>query len=235
MRKGYNRPHTNKIGIRTLSRKQKVSGRRGESSVASVLSQLPSYYIVINNVLLKQGSMKIPYINGQEHIGKKVSNNGETYEIVQRTTQIDHVVVSPFGIFVIETKNHSGMIFGDQFGKYWTQVLIGLNKRTTFANPVAQNDGHIKALSKALNLPVNCMTGFVVFANEKANIIKVHHLCCDINSLPYIIENYNRPLWTMQDTMNIAKAIQEMNSSSKYNDAKHVKYVNRLKEINGGM
>ncbi|MCA9351348.1 NERD domain-containing protein [Patescibacteria group bacterium] len=65
------------------------------------------------------------------------------------STQIDHVVVSPYGIFVIETKDYSGWIFGDQFGKVWTQTLPGKNKHT-FQNPFRQNYRHIKILQEYL-------------------------------------------------------------------------------------
>jgi len=41
------------------------------------------------------------------------------------TAQIDHVVVSPFGIFVIETKNMAGWIFGDERSRQWTQSIYG--------------------------------------------------------------------------------------------------------------
>lgn len=39
------------------------------------------------------------------------------------TTQIDHIVVSPYGIFVIETKAYGGWIFGDRRQKQWTQTF----------------------------------------------------------------------------------------------------------------
>lgn len=225
----------NKMSEKTLVKKQKESGRQGENNVAYILSQLPPSYIVFNNVLLKQGKMKIPYVYGQQHIGRKVVKNGRAFEVVQKTTQIDHVVVSPFGIFVIETKNHSGIIFGDANGSCWTQVLAGINKRATFTNPIIQNMGHIRALSNMLNIPPNYMAGIVVFANERAGLANVAHLCCNLETLPYAIARYNTPIWSMQETMYIAQTIQALNSSSKYNDAKHVKYVNKLKTFHGGV
>lgn len=60
------------------------------------------------------------------------------------TTQIDHIVTSPFGIFVIETKHYKGWIFGSENEKQWTQVIY--NRREKLYNPVWQNYGHIKAL-----------------------------------------------------------------------------------------
>lgn len=66
------------------------------------------------------------------------------------TTQIDHVFVSPFGIFVLETKNMSGWIFGGEKQKQWTQHFP--RKRFQFQNPIHQNYKHVKALQEALGL-----------------------------------------------------------------------------------
>lgn len=66
------------------------------------------------------------------------------------TTQIDHIILSPYGLFVIETKNMKGWIFGSEHEKYWTQNLYG--KKYTFQNPLLQNYRHLKALEEVLNL-----------------------------------------------------------------------------------
>ena len=75
--------------------------------------------------------------------------NNLTLQKVDGSSQIDHVVVSPYGVFVIETKDYSGWIFGSKEGKVWTQVLPGGNKNT-FQNPIRQNFSHIKTLQKHL-------------------------------------------------------------------------------------
>ena len=49
------------------------------------------------------------------------------------TTQIDHVVVSRFGLFVIETKNMKGWIYGSPFQAQWTQVIY--RHKSQFQNP----------------------------------------------------------------------------------------------------
>src|SRR5687767_10303839 len=58
------------------------------------------------------------------------------------TAQIDHVVVSSFGIFFIETKNYSGWSFGDARQRNWTQVVYRFRQK--FYNPLWQNYGHVK-------------------------------------------------------------------------------------------
>jgi len=80
------------------------------------------------------------------------------------TTQIDHVLVSVFGIFVIETKNMSGWIFGDERSPKWTQSIYG--KKFQFQNPLRQNYRHTKALEEFLNLPESCFHPIVFFIGE---------------------------------------------------------------------
>lgn len=63
-------------------------------------------------------------------------------------TQIDHVIVSTYGIFVIETKGHTGYIFGSKQSKMWTQCKYG-GVRSSFNSPTRQNYGHKQA---ALNV-----------------------------------------------------------------------------------
>lgn len=64
------------------------------------------------------------------------------------TTQIDHILLSPYGIFVIETKNYQGWIFGGERQKSWTQKLY--KKSFKFQNPLHQNYKHIKVLELIL-------------------------------------------------------------------------------------
>lgn len=78
-------------------------------------------------------------------------------------TEIDLLAIDYCGIFVFESKNFSGMIFGSQEDKDWTQVQRK-NKRT-FYNPIKQNTSHINALK--LNLkqyPQIQFYNFVVFS-----------------------------------------------------------------------
>lgn len=59
-----------------------------------------------------------------------------------QTTQIDHILLSPYGIFVIETKNYKGWIFGGEHQKIWTQKIY--KKSYKFQNPLHQNYKHQK-------------------------------------------------------------------------------------------
>ena len=64
------------------------------------------------------------------------------------TTQIDHILLSPYGIFIIETKNYKGWIFGSERQKLWTQKIF--KKSYKFQNPLHQNYKHQKVLEQVL-------------------------------------------------------------------------------------
>lgn len=77
------------------------------------------------------------------------------------TTQIDHVFVSRFGIFVVETKNYSGWIFGGENQATWTQKIFKTTNK--FQNPLRQNFKHIKALESLTGLPLETFHSVIVF------------------------------------------------------------------------
>ena len=77
------------------------------------------------------------------------------------STQIDHVVVSKFGIFTIETKDKTGWIFGDADQDEWTQVIF--NNKIKFQNPLRQNYRHTKALAEFLGIEHTKIHSIIVF------------------------------------------------------------------------
>jgi restriction system protein len=97
------------------------------------------------------------------------------------TTQIDHIYVSPFGIFVIETKNMSHWIFGNATRPTWTQQIY--RTKVPFRNPLHQNYGHIKALEALLEIPEHMFKSIVVFAGDstfKTAMPDEVHTCDDL-------------------------------------------------------
>ncbi len=112
-------------------------GAAGERAVSRILSCLPqSEYRVFNDVLLNN-----PFGG---------------------TTQIDHIVVSQFGVFVIETKNFGGKVYGGTKAMFWKEYFRG--KEYKFYNPVQQNNTHIAVLRENLasfvNIPFFSLVAF---------------------------------------------------------------------------
>jgi restriction system protein len=92
------------------------------------------------------------------------SINNVTIPTANGTTQIDHVIVSKYGVFVVETKNIKGWIYGDEKQAQWTQVLYG--KKYHFQNPLRQNYRHTKALSEFLGIEHSKIHSVVMFWSE---------------------------------------------------------------------
>ena len=117
----------------------KQKGKRGEKLVARRLRKgLPDEYLILNDIYL-------PLPDGT-------------------TTQIDHVVVSQYGVFVVETKTYSGWIFGDEKSAQWAQSIY--RKKSRFQNPMRQNYKHICALADNLGIDKSYFTGVVAFTGD---------------------------------------------------------------------
>lgn len=91
--------------------------------------------------------------------------NHVTIPMKDGTTQIDHILVSRFGVFVIETKDFSGWIFANANQANWTQVLF--KAKFKFQNPIQQNFRHVSAVQELLDfLPPGAVKSAVVFTGE---------------------------------------------------------------------
>jgi len=91
--------------------------------------------------------------------------NHVTLRMDDGTTQVDHVLVSRFGVFVIETKDFSGWIFAKATDNTWTQVHFRL--RFNFQNPIRQNYRHVLAIRGLLDfLPPEAIKSVVVFSGD---------------------------------------------------------------------
>lgn len=88
------------------------------------------------------------------------------------TTEIDLVMIDETGIYVFESKNYSGWIFGDEKSKMWTQSLQR-RKKYRFFNPIWQNKAHITALHKYLaNYDESFYKSYIVFS-ERCRLRKI--------------------------------------------------------------
>lgn len=117
-------------------------------------------YLILLIIAILLIKYLLPKIKG--HIGELLIRfillflNRKEYKIINNVrifynglmSQIDHIVVSKYGIFVIETKNYKGWIFGNEYSYEWTQVIF--NNKYKLYNPIRQNIGHIKALKAHL-------------------------------------------------------------------------------------
>lgn len=91
----------------------------------------------------------------------------------QKGTEADIIYINSSGVYIIESKNYSGRIYGRADNNQWTQTLIGAGgtEKSKFYNPIWQNEKHINAikllLDKYEDLPIY---SFVVFG-DRATIV----------------------------------------------------------------
>lgn len=92
-----------------------------------------------------------------------------------KTTEIDVLLIHETGLYVFESKNYSGWIFGSEKNKNWTQCLKGgrTSNKIQFYNPIKQNERHIKRLKELLSGKFTCpIYSFIVFS-ERCELKKI--------------------------------------------------------------
>lgn len=168
-------------------------GEIGEIKVSKELSFLSNEYYVLNDILLRIGD---------------------------QSSQIDHIVVSIYGIFVIETKNYKGWIFGSEKSRQWTQNLFG--EKYFFQNPIIQNKGHIYALKKALKISENKFISIIAFSSEadlknsyESNVIYIS----EIND---VIASYNQQILSQETVEYVISFLNEHNIISSEGYKRHI-------------
>ena len=150
------------------------------------------------------------------------------------TTQIDHVVLSHFGIFVIETKNMSGWIFGSPDQSSWTQVLRGGKKRR-FQNPLHQNYARVKAIQQTLGVDEAMIHNLIVFVGEaEPKTPMPDRVAWGMQELGKLIGRRRQRLFSTEQVNSFASAIQTQ-ALENNRDVKreHLRNLERLAERRG--
>ena len=125
------------------------------------------------------GEFKVKLVIGKTKPEVKYVINNLTLRIGDnKTSQIDHIVINKHGIFVIETKNYSGRIYGNETQLEWTQVLNYGKVKNKLYNPIKQNKTHLYHISNLLNgkLPLFSAVVFVQGNTQYINASGVYNL-----------------------------------------------------------
>lgn len=183
-----------------------VKGKVGEKEVANMLASINGYNRIINNIL--------------------INDNG-------KSRQIDHIAITEYGIFVIETKNYKGVIYGDERHNEWTQYIN--RKGFKFNNPTHQNYAHVKVVANILSLPEEDIFNMVVFTNNSRLKVKAKNdIVINVDKLINTITNKDKILKTfdidksyhdlMENRITSEERIKEHNENVKH----YVEYKNEL-------
>ena len=180
-----------------------ATGEHGERLTKKQLDQLPGESRILQNLYVPK-------------------NNGFT-------TELDLVLVNEKGIYVIESKNLSGWIFGNDRQNEWTQVLKG-GKKYRFPNPVWQNNGHINALKQYLgNVYGAKYYSYIVFSErcelknltvhaKNVTVLKrnelLDNICIDMNQRPKSL--------TLDQVNTIHNHLQKLSNATDQVKAQHI-------------
>ena len=199
----------------------KQKGKRGEMRVSAILSKLSDEYTILNDLV---------------------------FRTEKGTTQIDHIVVSKYGIFTIETKNYRGEIYGDDNRKEWTQLIVTkvtyakkwwktytYVTKNRFYNPVKQSVGHALRIKELLSVfphvkivPIVVFTGDAILRYVESN----NHVVYEENLLD-VIDGYKTTYLTDNDVQAVLAILTSNNIREKVSDRQHVKNLRiAAREVN---
>lgn len=182
--------------VNRLFNSPKAKGKAGEASVARILHSLPEEYKTLNDVILPQE---------------------------KGTTQIDHIVVSPYGVFVIETKNYGGWIYGAETSESWKQTFRA--KKNDFHSPIRQNWGHILALSAYLQLDKSVFKPIVVFSDAATLKVTAKTPVVNLRTLKSVILNERQQILSSADVASIYEKISNAKTVGADREKEHVTAV----------
>lgn len=173
-------------------------GELGEYKINIQLDQLPKECKYLSDIMILNPKSKTGY------------------------SQIDHVVFSPFGLFVIETKNYNGEIKGKRNDKIWI-----VSNRFKMYNPLRQNYGHVKVLEEILsdfkNLTFVSIVTFTMRCRfsvdpDLRKIESNQLIIYDVELSDYIKRKFSRwnaegtqPTLSQQDTTTIYETVHKSN------------------------
>jgi hypothetical protein len=184
--------------------KPRIKGKQGELATSVLLHTLSSKdYRIFDDVIL---------------------------DTKDRTTQIDHIVISRYGVFVIEAKNYSGSIYGSDDLKQWTQKLGAKTNR--FHSPVMQNAGHIKAINALLpDIDKSAFVSIIAFAAKAKVKVDSKEIVTYIAKVPRAIRKYKEEILSLEDANRLIAALNEADRSKTVSNREHVENLKRSKLV----
>ncbi len=187
-------------------------GRLGEYYTYKCLTALNGYARYLFNLYIPKG-------------------NGET-------TELDIVLLHESGIYVFESKNYSGWIFGTESQSYWTQTLPVGRKRTQksrFYNPILQNKGHIKWLQTFLHNQQLPFFSYIVFSDrctlKSITLTSDNHKVVNRYNLFAMIQQNVAKSGTQLSTEQIDELFASLYPLTQINEAQKTAHINNINQI----
>ncbi|MFT7561023.1 MAG: restriction system protein [Flavobacteriales bacterium] len=213
--------------------------------ISPILSPLFSSLWYLIPVLIVVSVLKSPWFKGvmgefQVNLLIKLFLPKKYYHLIKNvtlptedgTTQIDHIVVSKMGIFVIETKNMKGWIFGTPNQKQWTQKIFKHSSK--FQNPLHQNYKHTKTIENCLGVNPEHINSVIVFTGDSSFKTKMPENVTYSGGCVKYIKSKKEEVLTQNDVKDIINKIEagrlQRGIKTNLNHIAHVKKIVQSKE-----
>ena len=207
-----------------------------------IYQQLAGLLWYLIPIVIIGGLIKSPWFKGKVgeflvNVSARLLLDKSRYHLIKNvtlptedgTTQIDHVLVSEFGVFVVETKNMKGWIFGSPHQRFWTQKIFRSHHK--FQNPLHQNYKHVKTLQALLGFVDHQMHSVVVFVGDSTFKTSMpDNVTRGLGYVRYIKSKQEAVLSPEQVEEALEKVASGRLKESFSTDRAHVRHVKILKE-----
>ena len=145
------------------------------------------------------------------------------------STQIDHIIVSKYGVFVVETKNMKGWIFGSDKQKQWTQQIY--KHKSKFQNPLHQNYKHVKTLEACLNAKNDSIFSVIIFIGDSTFKTKMPENVKFARGGIEYIKSKTEIVFNAKEVASVIEQIESGRLERSYKtNRQHVKHVRKIIE-----
>lgn len=196
------------------------------------------WYLIPLGILA--GILKSPWFKGVVgefivNLSAKLLLDKEKYQLIKNvtlptedgSTQIDHIIVSEFGVFVIETKNMKGWIFGGPNQRVWTQKVYKHSSK--FQNPLHQNYKHVKTLESLLGLNEQQVHSVIVFVGDSTFKTEMPENVTHGGGYARYIKSKKTPVLTRSQVIGIANKIEQGRLAPSFKtNREHVRHVKNI-------
>ncbi|QXZ08581.1 NERD domain-containing protein [Comamonas sp. Y33R10-2] len=143
------------------------------------------------------------------------------------STQIDHLIFSPYGLFVLETKNYQGWIFGSERQAQWTQQIF--KKRSRFQNPLRQNYKHTKAVQELLGVAPEQVHSVIAFVGECEFKTEMPPNVTRGDGFVSFIQSFTQQVWGPEQMQDLLDKLEEVRlQPGRATNKQHVAHVKEL-------
>ncbi len=181
-------------------------GKQGEKEIKKILGNMPEKGVVLSNLYFFNSNY---------------------------STEVDMVYIDKSGIYVVESKNYQGAVYGSWADDYWTQVVRG--KKYSFYSPIKQNRTHLRAVETVVregidkSIPIYSLIAF----SDKTNLNVTPRkqsatIVCKYEDIRHALQLNNKEMLTAvsdEDIDAICAMLKPYTRASFFQKRKHKRYV----------